>query len=173
MTHDGVTTIWGKNGSNQVYYLACPTDQLSLPGSWSIPVPIISGIERISAFVNRTDGGNTIFASGGGKLQKLTQATNLTARVWRAEDIKLAAAPTQKSSSLTSYTTVVQVVDKDGLPAKGVTLDIAANSRTAVYMNGLYYVLGLTPVKFETDMTGTVTIIEATDDINSAVYSIG
>ena len=49
MTHDAVTMLWGKNGSNQVFYLSCPTAQISIPGAWSAPVPLVTGVERISA----------------------------------------------------------------------------------------------------------------------------
>ncbi|KAH9988517.1 hypothetical protein F4779DRAFT_624049 [Xylariaceae sp. FL0662B] len=46
MTHDDVTTIWTGNGSNEVYYLSCPTTQLPSPGAWSTPVPILCGVEQ-------------------------------------------------------------------------------------------------------------------------------
>ncbi|KAI7973962.1 hypothetical protein EIK77_006158 [Talaromyces pinophilus] len=75
MTHAGVTTIWGRNSKYQVYYLACPASQVGQTDAWSVAVPILSGIERISPYLNRTDGGNTIFAAGNGKLQKLIQGS--------------------------------------------------------------------------------------------------
>ena len=170
----GVTTIWGKNGSDQVYYLSCPIDQLSLPGSWSEPVPILSGIERISAYVNMKDGGNTVFATGGGKFVKLSQATNTASKLWRTEELKISPqSPKQKSISLNSYTTTIQVSDSaNDLPAKGVTLAISTTSRTPVYINGLYYVLGKTRVNVATDATGTVAVVEATEDINATILTV-
>jgi hypothetical protein len=61
MTSNGVVTLWGKNASNQVYYLSCVSTQLAQPGSWSSPIPILTGIETISTYINRADGENTIF----------------------------------------------------------------------------------------------------------------
>ncbi|KAH8429184.1 uncharacterized protein LDX57_006853 [Aspergillus melleus] len=172
MMSDGVTTIWGKNSSNEVYYVSCLNTELTKPGSWSTPVPILTSIERISAYVNRIDGGNTIFASGSGRLFVLTQATITDAKVWQAQDIKLAAPVTAEPLSFTSYTTNIQVTDteKDAPPGK-TTLSIAAEVRTPVYMNGLYYVLGPDPVKVTTDAGGSLSVIQATQDLNAVTIT--
>ncbi|KAL6411777.1 hypothetical protein AUP68_04154 [Ilyonectria robusta] len=172
MIHDGVTTLWGKNSSDHVYYLSCPTDQVALPRSWSTPVPILTGIEHVSTYVNRQDGGNTVFASGGGKLQQLNQASNTSSKLWLAHEIKLAVSPSEKSLSFNSYTTTLQVADANDLPARNVPLTISTKSRTPVYMNGLYYVLGQTPVNVETDSMGSVTVIEATENLNGTILGV-
>ncbi|PWY82154.1 hypothetical protein BO70DRAFT_379664 [Aspergillus heteromorphus CBS 117.55] len=173
MILDGVTTLWGRNSSNEVYYLSCPNTELTKPGSWSAPVPILTSIERISAYMNRIDGGNTIFASGNGRLFSLTQATVTDAKVWQAQDIKLAAPATEKPLSFTSYTTTIQVTDtKNDAPAAKTTLNIAAEVRTPVYINGLYYVLGPDAVKVTTDASGSVSVIQATDDLNAVTLTV-
>ncbi|KAK4460579.1 hypothetical protein QBC42DRAFT_332263, partial [Cladorrhinum samala] len=179
MTQNGVTVLWGKNSDDQVYYLSCPDAQVSLPGSWSTPVPILSGIERVSAYSNVADGGNTIFASGGGKLQKLMQATGApSSNVWRAQEITLAVPPSEKALSFKSYTTAIQVVADDDqnspLPASGggVELLLSTMTRAPVYINGLYYVLGQTPISIKTDSTDSVTVIEATDDITGTAINV-
>ncbi|PHH62187.1 hypothetical protein CDD81_7381 [Ophiocordyceps australis] len=172
MAHNGITTIWGKNASNQVYYLSCPHGQLDMPGSWSAPVPILCGIEKISAYINRADGGNTIFASGGGKLQRISQASNTAAKVWRTQEIVLDAPPRQQSLAFKSYTTLVHVTGDNDLPASNVMLDIKTDSCTPVYINGLYYLLGPKPVKVKTDSTGSLSIVEATTNLNSATYTV-
>lgn len=168
MTHDGVTTLWGKNGSDEVYYISCQTSQLANPGSWSAPFPVISGVERISTFINKQDGGNTIFASGGGKLRRLMQSTDTAAKIWHAQDIKLAVPAGQKSLPFKSYTTTIQVTDSNNGPVANAELTISAKTRTPVYINGLYYLLGPAAGKVKTDSSGSMTIIEATEDLNSA-----
>lgn len=60
----------------------------------------------------------------------------------------------------------------NGLPAKGVETSITAAARTPVYINGLYYVLGQTPVQVSTDDAGSVTVAEATEDINAAILNV-
>ncbi|KAF7592488.1 hypothetical protein BBP40_000223 [Aspergillus hancockii] len=173
MTHNGVTTLWGRSMSDQVYYLSCPTERLGEPGAWKAPIPILSGVERMSAYVNRADGGNTIFAFGNDQLQKVVQGSVTTGGTWRPQHITVAAPPEQKSTSFKSYTTSIHVkqLDKD-LPA-GITLvNVTANTRTPVYINGFYYVISSVPIQIKTDATGCLTIIDTTDSLHAAVLTV-
>ncbi|THC89158.1 hypothetical protein EYZ11_011398 [Aspergillus tanneri] len=174
MTDGDVTTLWGKNGSNNVYYVSCETAHLAEPGSWSTPVPILTGIEHISAYMNLADGGNTIFATGGGKLVKLTQASRTMAKIWRPQEIKLEAPPHIPSAPVKSYTTTIHVTDPKAnhTPVADIAVSVAADSRSPVYINGLYYVLGQAPTEIKTDSTGAITIVEATEDLNAAALSV-
>lgn len=170
-THDGATTIWGKNGNNQVYYLSCPTSQIALPGSWSVPVPLLTGIEHLSAYVNRVDGDKTVFASGGNNLFKI-EASLTGSKMWKPQKITIAAHPEEKAVPYKSYTSTLQVTDENDLPADKATVSITTPARTPVFINGLYYVLSQTPVQVVTDRTGSVTVVEATEDINAAVLTV-
>ena len=172
MAHNGVTTLWGRNGSDQVYYISCLNDQISVPGSWSAAVPIVTDIERISAYINREDGGNTIFASGGSSLKKLMQATGTSTKRWQMQDIKLAAPPHQPSVSFNSYTTTIKVTDTNDLPARDAELTISTPSRTPFYTNGIYYVLTQIPAAIKTDSTGSVTLIEKTDNMTGTTLTV-
>ncbi|MCJ1398294.1 hypothetical protein MMC11_001491 [Xylographa trunciseda] len=173
MTHDGVTTLWGRNGSDVVYYTSCPTKKVSVSGSWGVPVPILTGIENISAYVNRSDGGNTIFAAGGSKLQKMVQATATSSKLWQAQPITLAAqATTQPSLSFKSYTTTLQLRNANNIPAQGVSVALSAKSRTPVYINGLYYTLGQAPLNVLTNNNGSLTIVEAITNINGTILTV-
>lgn len=172
MTHDGVTTIWGKNGNDSVYYLSCPTTQIALPGSWSVPVPILTGIEHLSAYVNRADGGKTVFASGGSNLFKIEQASLTGSKLWKPQKITLGAHREQKAIPYKSYTSTLQVTDENDLPAGKATVNISTTARTPVFINGLYYVLSQMPVRVMTDDTGSVTVVEATEDINAAILTV-
>lgn len=161
MVHDGVTTIWGKNSSNQVYYLACPVDKLADAASWSVPLPILSDVEVISPYVNCNGGGNTIFAAGGNTLRRMVQATETEAKLWRPEGIVVKALPPAKALAFNSYTTTIQSNDEQGQPAGNVDITLTTAARTPVYINGYYYVLSPTPISVKTDTTGTLTVIEA------------
>ncbi|RBR09729.1 hypothetical protein FVER53590_11781 [Fusarium verticillioides] len=162
MTHGGVTTIWGKNGSDQIYYSSCPNTQLGTATSWSTPLPLMNGIENMSAFVNRTGYSNTIFASGGTSLWRLVQATETTAKLWRQESLVIEAPPKTKAIAFNSYTTTIQLADDKKMPAGNVSVSVTAPSRTPVYINGLYYVLSSTPITVSSDKTGTLTVVENT-----------
>ena len=172
MTHSGVTTIWGRNRSDVVFYTSCSTEKAHVAGSWSVPIPILTGIENISAYVNRNDGGNTIFAAGGGKLQKLVQATATTSKLWQVQAITLAAQPTQPSLSFKSYTTSLQLSNATNIPAHGVSVALSAKSRTPVYINGLYYTLGQVPLNVPTNNNGSLTIVETITNINGTILTV-
>jgi hypothetical protein len=172
MVHDGVVTLWARNGSNQVYYLSCHSDQVLQPTSWSAPVSILSGVEQMSPYVNRTDGGNTIFTAGGPQLKKLTQATDSSSKLWKPQDITLTTTLITKSISFNSHTTTLHITDATNQPAKDVPITITAKSRLPVYINGLYYVLGQSPVTVKTDAMGAITIIETVTNVNGAILTI-
>lgn len=173
MTHDGITTLWGRNSSYAVYHLSCPADQLINPSSWSSPMLILSEVEKMSSYVNRADGGNTVFASGKGRLQRLVQSSAATSKAWRAHDITLAASPAQKAHSFKSYTTSIHVTQLDKeLPASKTVVNLSASSRTPVYINGLYYVLSPLPIQVVTDVAGSLTVAEAIDSMHAAILTV-
>ncbi|KAL2846701.1 hypothetical protein BJY01DRAFT_263261 [Aspergillus pseudoustus] len=174
VTHEGITTLWGRNRSYEVYYLSCPTNQVLDPAAWSVPVPILTGIEHMSAYVNRAEGENTIFAVGnGGRIERVVQGTVATGRVWRAHQIAIAAPPQQPCTSIRSYTTAIHVTElESSSPIPKAAVQLSASSRTPVYINGLYYVLSpMTPILVTTDASGSLTVVEATDGLQGAVLT--
>ncbi|KAI0436150.1 hypothetical protein F4803DRAFT_557288 [Xylaria telfairii] len=94
MAQGGVTTLWGANASNEVFYISCQTSQLAQLGFWS------------------------------------------------------------------------------AAPVADANLEISADSSTPFYINGLYYVVRPTPVKVPTDKSGTLAIVEVSDDLNAAVLTV-
>ncbi|MCJ1314634.1 hypothetical protein MMC25_008316 [Agyrium rufum] len=172
MTNKGITTIWGRNASDVVYYTSCPAAKTHVSGSWANPTPILSGIEKISAYVNRSDGGNTVFAAGGGNLQKLLQATATTSKLWQAQAITVAAPPMQPSLKFKSYTTSLQLQGPNNAVASGVSVTLSAKSRSPVYINGLYYVLGPVPINVPADNNGMLIVAEAITKINGTVIQV-
>jgi hypothetical protein len=171
MTHDGIVTLFGKNGSNTVYYTSCPVLKLADSQAWSIPVPILSNVERIASFCNIRDGGNTVFAAGGNRIQRVIQATNTESKIWQSQPITLSAPPQQKALSFKSYTTTIKVTDTDGIVSPGTQVTLTTPSRTPVYIEGLYYILSPVPVVLKTNNAGQITIIQATESIIGSVIT--
>lgn len=166
MTHNGITTLWGKNSSNVVYYLSFPTGQAVT----TEPVPILNGIERISPYVNKVDGGNTLFAAGGNKLFKLSQ--DPTSGIWKSQSITLSAPPEERPLDFMSYTTNLKVTDNNKAPVSKADVTIISNVRTPAYINGLYYVLSQSPVTVSTDQSGSITIVEPIDGISGMILTV-
>ncbi|KAL4724373.1 hypothetical protein ACLX1H_008987 [Fusarium chlamydosporum] len=172
MTHAGVTTIWGRSRGGQVYYLTCKTAQLSDPNAWVPPFAIASGVERMSTYVNCTDGGNTIFTSGSGGLKKIVQDSTATGATWRPQQITVEAGQEKPCTSFKSYTTTIHVTQKDkDVPAPNSRVMLSAHSRIPVYINGIYYVLSPKPIQVVADSAGCLTIIDTATSLNAAVLT--
>ncbi|CVL06137.1 uncharacterized protein FMAN_03876 [Fusarium mangiferae] len=172
LIHDGITTIFGKNSSDAVYYTSCQIDHLAKPMLWSAPVPVLHGIERITSFINLKDGGNTVFAAGANRIDKLTQATNTESKLWRAQSIMLEASPQSKPMSFTSYTTTIIVKGPDGHRLTEGEILLSTVARTPVYIDGIYYILSTTPVTVPVGVSGQVMVIQATDSIVGSTISV-
>jgi len=163
--------VWGLNQADQVFYTSCAVDQRHNPGAWSVPVPIVTGAEQISPYLNRTNDGNSFFAhTAANEVSRLTQAPDTTA--WKSEKILLPAPPTMKAAKGTSYTTRVQVTDADKKPLPGATVQVSCPRRTGMYINGLYYVLNSTPTSVTTDNVGSVNIIEWVESVTGTPLQI-
>jgi hypothetical protein len=132
----------------------------------------LKGVEHISPYTNKIDGGNTIFAVGNGKLWHLTQASRTNAKVWRSQEITIAAPPEVKPLAFNSYTTTIVIEDDNLLPAADIMVMIMADSSTPFYINGLYYIVGPSGVIVSTDKTGTIAVVEASNDLNASVLTV-
>ncbi|KAF4338052.1 gamma-glutamyltranspeptidase periplasmic precursor [Fusarium beomiforme] len=172
MTLGGMTTLWGRSRADQVFYLTCPSTRLSEPSAWRPPFAIFSGVEKMSVYVNHSDGGNTIFTSGNGRLQKAMQSSAYTGGIWRSQNITVAASPEQKATPLKSYTTSIHVIKQDeDLTVPNALVQLSAHTRTPVYINGLYYVLSPSPIQVSADITGCLTIIDTTETLHGSILT--
>ncbi|PZX54005.1 hypothetical protein [Algoriphagus chordae] len=172
MYHQGVVTLWGKNGNDQVYYLSCTSDQKAVGAHWSFPLPILEGMEEISPYLNLEDGVNTLFASGDGVLEKISQSTNSGGKLWSSTQISLPTAPTSPPMSFNSYTTTIQINDENDLPLGNKEVSLTSSKRTTAYINGLYYILTNNPVNIKSNSLGMITIMEATGTISGSTYEV-
>ncbi|WP_329116314.1 hypothetical protein [Streptomyces sp. NBC_01465] len=165
--------VWGLNASNEVFFTTCQSSQVTTGAlGWSVPLPILTGAEQISPYLDRANSAGTFFAHTG--QNKLTKAVKSPATgMWSFSDITLdppnGNAPAR---SFTSYTTQVRVTDAVGQPAAAVPLTITATNVTAVRINYLHYVIGPTPVQVPTDALGTVTIVEPVDTVAGTRLSV-
>jgi hypothetical protein len=170
MVHSGVVTLWGRNGSDQVYSLSCPVGSVGTVSAWSVPLPVLSGIEQMSPYVNDADGGNTIFAAGSGAVERITR--NTANGLWVTDQITLPASTKQPSISFNSYTTEIQVTGDDGMPAANMNIGLSADRRAGVYVNGTYYTVDRMPIHLTTRPSGTITIVEATDTLMGTTFTV-
>ncbi|BDT90370.1 hypothetical protein IFM12275_03460 [Nocardia sputorum] len=163
--------IWGLNGDDQVFYTTCPLAELTTPGSWKVPLPIVSGVEQVSPYLDRANSANTFFAHvGENRLIKAVKSPDTT--VWTTQSITLPPLSNSPAQQFDSYTTRIQVTGPDGQAAKGMSVTLIASNVKAVYINHLYYVVGAEPVHVATDAMGSVTVVEPVDTLTGTRLSV-
>ncbi|MFA0963552.1 hypothetical protein AB9P05_17240 [Roseivirga sp. BDSF3-8] len=157
--------VWGINRANQVFYTTCAISQVYDSSAWSTPLPLISGVDQVSPYVNKADNGNVFFAAAGDELFKMVQSPETT--IWKKSHVQLDTEQA-KTRKFNSYTTRIQLADEQGQMLAGQELYLSTTTRTPFYINHLYYVLDKTPIPVQTDVQGSVTLIEMVHDINGA-----
>jgi len=163
--------IWGLNQADQVFYATCPIGQINTAGAWSYPLPILSGVDLISPYVNCANNGNTFFAVGGSTLYKMVQSP--TTGLWASQSITLPPpAVNTPAQSFSSYTTRIQLADSNNQPVAKSPLLLSAASCGSFFINNLYYVLDTTPIPINTDMAGSITIIECVSNLQGTQLTV-
>ena len=171
-TGEGSVMVWGLNADDQIFYTTCPQGQQESRAAWSYPLPIMSGVEQLSPFVNRAYSANSFFAhTGENKLIKAVKSPHTT--MWNRREITLpppmTTTPAQKYSS---YTTQILVHDENNLPLGGVPISISASNVVSVHINHLYYVLSPTPIHVQTDPFGSLIMVEGVHTLAGTRYTI-
>lgn len=168
---DGAITVWGLNSNDTVFYLRCPIGQQATPTAWNAPLPILTGVDAVSPFIDRNYSANTFFAHSGDGPLKLVKSP--TTGLWNQRRITLPPnAATNPATPIHSYTTHIQVTDVNGQAAPNVAVKVTAANVISVYINHLYYIVGPSPIEVMTDIRGTVTIVEMTESLAGTRYQV-
>jgi hypothetical protein len=168
---DGAITVWGLNSNDTVFYLRCPLGQQGQPTAWNVPLPIITGVDAVSPFIDRGYAANTFFAHSGDGPLKLVKSP--TTGLWSQRRITLPpSATTKPATPIHSYTTHIQVTDANGQAAQNVTVKLTATNVVSVYINHLYYIVGPSPIEVTTDVRGAVTIVELTASLAGTRFQV-
>lgn len=170
--------IWGLNRAKQVFYTSCPVTEIENQTAWSYPLPILSGVLKISPYINAKNQDNTFFAQiGNTSLKKAVQSSENS--LWNYENITLPALKSEKALKFNSYTTKIQLINENETPiitknkdGKGVELMLSASTRSSVYINNKYYVLDIQPISVSTDIMGSLSIVEEVNNLYATCYKI-
>ncbi|PSK55408.1 Histone transcription regulator 3 [Elsinoe australis] len=172
MVQNNDITLWGMNGAGNVWYLTCPVANVTDPTAWNTPVPVHSGATHLAAYSNLVDQTNTIFAPTGDSFYRTQQASATTSKLWRPQQIHITPTTPTPSLSFNSYTTTMRVLDTSNLAQANTPVTLTAQTRVAVYINGLYYLLSSVPTVVQTDASGTLAVTEATADVNGTTITV-
>jgi len=155
--------IWGRNRANQIFYTSCLRQNVTKAEYWTYPVPILTDVEQISPLMNIADSSNIFFAVAGNQLIKATQSPETS--IWNFQKVTLDTPVDAKAERYSSYTTRIQLTDKNDQILPDTVLNISSNTRMAVLINNLYYVITTDSIPIKTDSAGAITIVEEIHDI--------
>ncbi len=164
-TLEDKVVVWGINHNKQIFYTECDTSQNTHLSEWSYPLAIASGVELISPYVNKVNGGNTYFADmGNNELKKVIQ--DPTTSCWSSETIMLPVDEDAASVSFDCYMTRLTVSDDTNTLASNIKVSISSKSRVATWINNHYYILEPTiPVIVLTDNAGGIKVVQKIENL--------
>jgi hypothetical protein len=164
-TTDTKVVVWGINNNHQIFYTQRDLTSNNDLTTWTFPLPILSGVQLISPYINRVNGGNTYFADiGNNQLKKYIQDPVTTC--WLSENIMLPVDVGSSADSFDCYMTRLTVTDDTNTLVAGARVKITAKSRVSTYINNEYYVLESTlPVTVKTDNGGGIKVIQKIENL--------
>ncbi len=164
--------VWGLNEQGQVFYTKCILGSETIASAWSTPIPILTGVTQIASYLNIENSNNVIFAfTNGTNLVKLIQ--NPMTSLWEQRNIVLPSTHIDNVLSFNTYTTHVQLLREDNLIAGNQSISITSTSPVSVYINNKFTILSPSiPLIIDTDETGTITILQETQEISCVSYKI-
>lgn len=170
----GIVSVWGRNGSNQIFYTTCPLPAPGTPPlSWSVPLPIMTEVQNVSPFVNRADTAQTFFAHTHDGEFKIAVKSPRVDGAWNVRDVHLPPKDVQqKAQSFRSYTTRVRVTGENNQLAANVDVVIKAADRTSMIINRLSYTVGPVPITVKTDAAGGITIVEEVSRVDGTTLTL-
>ncbi len=170
--HDSTVVVWGLNDGDQVFYLSCDTSQIHNASSWSVPLPLMTGVSEISQYIDQTNGGLTLFGlTGDEELIRATQDPKTSK--WTTGRIELPAADVKQAASKEkSFTTSIKVTDENNNPQSDTEVTLSPAGRVQVYINNDYYALSGNPIKVKTGADGMISIVEWVDGIVGTSFGV-
>lgn len=166
------TVVWGLNQGGEIFYTRCAKEQEGVAAAWSYPVPLLTGVEQITSFVNQHSSSSVIFAhTSGNNLVQLVQDPVTTN--WQQRQIVLPTPKPDDVVEYNTYTTNVQLTDDSNLPLGGATLSVTSTSPCSVYIDDAYHVLSAdVPTEIVVGVTGVVTIVQQTQALGAVCYHL-
>lgn len=174
--------VWGLNRAQQIFYTTCDRASAHQAGKWSLPLPILDEVEKVSPYVNRTDDGHVFFAHAGGALfKKATQSVKTTS--WKFDNILLPLPENKaktKAKKFSSYVTRIQVTDDQNQPVGNVSamldekicVSLSSDHRVGLFINNRYTILTPTPLELPVDATGGLMIVEWVENLEATVLHL-
>ncbi|RLL95242.1 hypothetical protein CFD26_105060 [Aspergillus turcosus] len=167
------TAVLGYNAAQQVvFHVHCAAGSKATPTAWSAPIPICSGAEAFAFYLHNQASNNVLFIHlTGENLMQLTQDPRNGS--WSQRSILLPSTDNSDMVQFSSFTSHLQITDVNGVNLPNTSLSLTSTTPISVYIDNDYHLL--TPsvgVTVETDITGAVTIIQATEALTNTCFNV-
>jgi hypothetical protein len=170
--YNNTVYVWGLNQQGQVFCMRCAAGSEGNTSAWSMPVPIMTGVEGLATFVDNQHGSCIIFAhKQDDTLVQLTQDAITTK--WSERHILLPGADVNDMVETYTFTTHIKCTDDNNVPLASTDITITSTDSCSVYINDAYYVVHLSiPLTITSDAVGSITLIQNTDSISGTCYNL-
>lgn len=168
-------SVWGVNGSGQIFYVQASVDSSGHFSNWSVPLPLLSNVERAAPYLSESRQLSAIYAvvsDPATEVQSLyeLQKDPVAGGGWTQQPIHLPA--TNAYANLRTYTTRVQVTDASTNLAAFANVQVTASSAVVLQINGSYTTLHPdVPVTIPTDGAGCLTLQQVVGGLGAPTYS--
>lgn len=163
-----LVSIWGLNQNKQVFYITSENGE----DNWTHPVPILSGVNQVTAYQNTQTDGSVLFANLSGK--KLIQLSrDPVSSMWLQREILLPPTAIDNVTEVNTYSTHIRTTDDSNLPLSNQLLNIRGTGMCSLYINNEYYTLSSDQdLEVTSDDSGNITIIQEVNTIGAICYHI-
>jgi hypothetical protein len=167
------TAVLGYNAAQQVvFHVHCAAGSEATATAWSAPIPICSGAEAFAFYLHNQASNNVLFVNlAGENLVQLTQDPSNGS--WSQRSILLPPTDNSDMVQYNSFTSHLQITDVNGVNLPNTSLSLTSTTPVSVFIDNDYHLL--TPsfgVAVKTDITGAVTIIQATEALSNTCFNV-
>lgn len=163
------TVVWGLNAQGDLFHVYCPVGSEATASAWSIPFPVYSGVERYAFYINIQAANSVLFAHLSGRELVCFKQDPMTT-TWSQRGILLPHTRNSDMLEFNSFTSHIKISDDYGVGQPSTPVTLTSTSPVTVYINDVYHVLTPdVPVQTTADEIGTVTVIQETQSLSSAV----
>lgn len=166
-----MTYVWGVNPKQDLFYISCAAGQEDTPTAWSTPVVLANNVSAYSPYAAIKTDRQVIFAHT--DVQEIVQLScdHITTE-WTQRSILLPSTDISSMYESQGFSTRIQPKDKNNFLLPNKKIDISSVSPVAVYINDKYHLLSPTASTFETDSTGSLSILQPAETLSAVCYNV-
>ncbi|MCJ1431561.1 hypothetical protein MMC27_000915 [Xylographa pallens] len=163
-------SVWARDKtSNLLHITGSASLGAPIDGSWGRILNFRAAVAAFSPMYNHQKGVDELLLLSNNQEESLTHIYRTSPTgTWVSLDIAIPNDNTVLSSS--TFTTIVKVVDANGVPAGGIQVYVTTPERHFIIANDMYLQVDDTPVPITTDYRGTIKIVLPTTSLQAPSY---